>query len=211
MQNVKTFSIISMALMAGTASAQITITQQNAAAPTYATTLNFDEVGGPTGAAPTDSWAGINLANADTGVGGGFQVDDWDTALGGWGLGSGNAAYGPFGIFMAFGGDLTEFSTQAWDTSGPPSPFGGGMGIFVFQNGVEVANGFFNPAYGGVGDSWYDITSANGHKFDEVRILGFGFPADTFVDNLSWNSVPTPASAALLGLGGLVATRRRRA
>ena len=46
--------------------------------------------------------------------------------------------------------------------------------------------------------------------FDEVRILGFGFTPTTYVDNLSWTKVPSPASAAILGCGALMAGRRRR-
>lgn len=207
----KIVTIAGIAMAAGAASAQITITQQNAAAPTYSTTLNFDEVGTATGANSTDAWAGLGLAIADSGAGNGFNVGDWDGALGGWGLGSGNSALVEFGMFSTWDSDLSEFSVQVWDPSGAPSPFGGGLGVFVFNDGVEVAGGTYSPAFGGLGDSWFNITSAGGAAFDEVRILGFGFDPSTFVDNLSWNAVPSPASAALLGMGGLVATRRRRA
>ena len=91
-----------------------------------------------------------------------------------------NSYYGPFGVFIEFGNDLSEMSFEAWDSSGPPSPFGGGMGVFVFDNGVESGSGFFTPAFAGVGDSAFDITTSGGMVFDEVRILGFGFPADTY-------------------------------
>ena len=205
----KSFSIIAMALAAGTASAQVTITQTNAAAPTYATTLNFDEAGGPTGNLVGNEFAGIGISNI-MGGGGPGNVDDWDTIMGGWGLGSGNSIYGSFGVFIEFSSDLSEFSTQYWDTSGPASPFGGGMAMYAFNDGAEVGSVFTSPAYGGLGDSWFNITTAGGAVFDEVRILGWGFPADGFADNLSWNAVPSPASAGLLGLGGLVAMRRRR-
>lgn len=37
-----------------------------------------------------------------------------------------------------------------------------------------------------------------------------GAAGEAFIDDVSFNLVPTPAAAALLGMGGLVATRRRR-
>ena len=123
---------------------------------------------------------------------------------------SGNSFEGAFGVFMTFDSDLTAFSAQAWDSSGPPSPFGGGAGIFLLNDGVEVGSLIFEPAWGGIGDTWLDVSTTGGMVFDEVRILGFGFPATTYVDNLSWNAVPAPSTAALLGLGGLLGARRRR-
>ena len=41
-------------------------------------------------------------------------------------------------------------------------------------------------------------------EFADEQAAGFSFQSDTL------NIIPTPASAALLGLGGLVAVRRRR-
>ena len=199
-----------MALLAiaGTASlsaADIAVTQTNDPATTYATTLNFDAAA--TGAAATDAWAGLGLASIDAGAGGGVVVDDWSSIVGPW-IGTGNSILGNFGIFMTFGDDLTNFSGQIWDPSGGP-PLGG-FGVFVFNDGVEVANSIIEPAWGGVGDSWIDISATDGMVFDEVRLLGFGFDPSTFADNLSWNSVPAPSGLAVLGLGGMVMTRRRR-
>ena len=89
--------------------------------------------------------------------------------------------------------------------------FGVGLSVFVFDNGGLVASSSFTPAWGGVGDEWFDITTDGGSVFDEVRILGFGFDPTTFVDNLSWNAVPEPGSLLLL-IGGMSITllRRRR-
>lgn len=195
------------ALTASLAAGDITITQSGAAGATYATTLNFDESGGPTGVVAPDSWAGIGLADMQAGDGTPI-VDDWGSIVGPW-IGDGNSFFGNFGVFMTFGDDLTNFSGQVWDPSGAP-PFGG-AGIFVFDNGVEVTNMFIEPAWGGIGDSWIDISATDGMVFDEIRILGFGFDPSTFVDNLSWNSVPAPGSLAILGCGGMMFSRRRRA
>lgn len=191
------------------AAASITVTQ-GSSAPTYGTTLNFDEVGGPTGVVGTDAWAGIGLTELQAGDGVPFVSDA--TALPGFGwLGTGNSFLGNFGIFMTFDSDLTNFSGQIWDPSGPPSPFGGGLVIFLFNDGVEVFGDAYTPAWGGIGDTWFDISATGGMVFDEIRILGFGFNPTTYGDNFSWNAVPTPGSVALLGSAGLLAARRRRA
>lgn len=137
-------------------------------------------------------------------------VGDNDTPNGGWGLGTGNSFYGAFGVFMTFSTDLDALSLQVWDPSGAPSPIGGGAVAFTYNDGVEVSNFAFEPAWGGLGDTWLNITADGGMVFDEVRILGFGFFPTTVVDNLSWNAVPTPRAAALMGVAGLASARRRR-
>lgn len=183
------------------------IITQGPSAPTYSDyTLNFDEPGGPTGLVTPSDWLGTHGLTIDAGdlV---PQVDNYDP---GWGLGTGNSFFGNFGVFMTFTTDLTHLSLQAWDPSGPPTFFGGGMSVILFDDGVEVANLLVTPAWGGVGDDWFDIVATDGDSFDDVRILGWGFTPTTYVDNLSWNTVPAPGALALLSLAGLVGVRRRR-
>ncbi len=202
---------IIVALMgAGTAAnAAYTITQ-GASGTTYGTTLDFDEVGGPIGSGiANNAWAGIGLADMAAGDGNNFVGDNAAIFSAPW-IGSGLSFYGNFGVFMQFDSDLTNFSGQFWDPSGAPSPFGGGMSVFVFDEGVQVASLSVTPSWGGVGDEWIDISSSGGMVFDEIRVLGFGNDPSTYMDNASWNGVPTPSSMALLGLGGFAATRRRR-
>jgi len=196
-----------VALASGSAAiADINVTQ-GASGTTYTTTLNFDEPGGPIGAGLANNlWAGIGLA--DMAAGDGNNVVDNFTQP--W-IGTDNAFLGNFGVFMTFDSDLTNFSGQFWDPSGPPGPMGGGLGVFVFNDGAEVANSFVTPSWGFVGDDWLDITATDGMVFDEIRILGFGFDPTTYADNLSWNAVPAPGGVAMLGLAGVVAGRRRRA
>jgi hypothetical protein len=198
--------------MFGTAAAAhggVTIVQ-GPTAPSYAMNLNFDEAGGPTGKVEPTAWLATYGITIEAGTGTEF-VDDFDDANGGWGLGDGNSFFGNFGVFMTFTDDLTEMSFDAWDPSGPQTPFGGGLGVFVLNDGVEVANAFVTPAWGGVGDPAFNITTDGGMVFDEVRVLGYGFAPTTYVDNLSWNVVPAPGCIAMLGTAFLLGRRRRTA
>ena len=203
--------ILGVAGLSGSAAlGAVTIAQQSTA-PTYSTTLNFDEAGGPTGLnVPANSWSGIGLSSITSGEGSN-AVTQVNTNPGFDWLGDGNVFYGPFGVFMQFGEDLTEFSAQYWDSSGPAVGFGGGAAVVALNDGVELGFAFLtNPAFGGVGDTWIHITTDGGMVFDEVRFVGFGFFPEAYVDNLSWNAVPAPASVMVAGLALAAAGRRRR-
>lgn len=196
------------AAMAGSAAGAVSITL-GGSAPAYGDRLlNFDEPGTPTGVVSKNTW----LASHDIVINAGDEVpvvNPLQPVYGPW-AGTGNSFFGNFGIFMEFTLDATAFSMQVWDPSGTPGPFGGGMGVFAFRGGTEVSSGFFTPAWGGVGNTWLNVVAGPGETFDEVRILGFGFGPTTIGDDLSWNVVPSPAGASLLGLAGLVGGRRRR-
>lgn len=204
---IAVLAIATGSVICSTAMADLTITQQAAPAPTYATTLNFDEPGGPTGAnVPNNSWASApwQIPVFQSGEGSNL-VGDLSAATG---QGT-NAYYGPYGVFINFANDLTAMSFQGWDSSGPPSPFGGGALVVALNDGNEVASLFIDPAWAGAGDSWFNLTTTGGTTFDEIHFLGFSFFPESVVDNLSWNAVPEPASASLLVLGCLAALRRR--
>jgi MYXO-CTERM domain-containing protein len=215
MKTLATIAAAAALMTVGHASAGYTITQ-GASAPTYGTTLNFDEPGGPTGAVSTDAWLSLGITELQAGDGA-PQVDNFDPTFGGSGgwLGGGtNSFYGNFGVFISFDSDITEFSAQVWDPSGPPSLLGGGMIVELYDDGNYVGGLSFGseatPAWGGLGDSWFDITTDSGSAFDEVRFVGLGFGPTTFVDDLSWNAVPAPGALALLGLAGVCGRGRRR-
>ena len=201
-----------MLAMPTAAFAAVTITQ-GSSAPGYATTLNFDEAGGPTGAVASDAYASIGITALSAGDGNGI-VDDWATVTGQPWLGENNSLFGNFGVFITFDSDISAMSLRAWDPSGAPSPIGGGFGVFAFNDGVEVASFVGEPAYGGTGDEWYNIITGGGMVFDEVRLVGFGFSPETFVDDLSWNAAPVPVPGAFLllasGLAGLGFNMRRK-
>jgi hypothetical protein len=132
----------------------------------------------------------------------------WGGIFGPW-LGDGNSFFGNFGVFITFDNDVTAFSAQVWDPSGPPSPIGGGLIVAVWNDGVEVTSTVIEPAWGTDVGSWLDIVGDGGTAFDEVRFVGLGFDPSTFTDNLSWTPVPAPGAIALLGLAGLAGRRRR--
>jgi hypothetical protein len=201
-------SILALAL-ATPAFADVTVTRTAGPAPTYATSLNFDEAGGPSGSnVPTNSWAPIGLSNIDIGVGGGGFVGNLNGTFP-W-MPDNNVYGGAFGVFMNFSGSLSEFSSQIWD-SGAAGPFGGGLGVVVLNDNVELAfETWSDTPWGGIGDTWFNITTTDGTVFDEVRIVGFGFNTETYVDNMSWNAVPAPAALALLAFAGLLGSTRRR-
>lgn len=181
-----------------------------ASAPTYTHTLNFDEPGTPTGLVSGSEWTGLGISSIVGGAGD-QVVDQFNTNPGfGW-LGTGNAFGGPWGIVINFSSPLSDFSAQYWDNSGPATFFGGGAIVVAVSGGVEVGSLFLDdPAYGGVGDEWINISATSGSTFDEVRLVGFGFFPQAYTDNLSWNTVPTPSAAAVGMLGMIAAGRRRR-
>jgi hypothetical protein len=92
-------------------------------------------------------------------------------------------------------------------------------GLTEFSTGARKKDGYFSgsPFTSTFQDVAYAVTNNNGvAKIYRINMFGNGI---SLVDSLDvsgqgnmWGLqvVPTPASAALLGLGGLVATRRRR-
>ena len=141
--NIATTSAIGIiALAAGSSLGAITVSQGSSAI-TYSTTLNFDELGGPTGAVSTDAWAALGVTELQSGDGAPSVGDN--SGAGPW-IGTSNSFFGNFGIFMTFDSDLTNFSAQIWDPSGPGSFFGGGMIGVAFNDGVEVGSFFSDGA-----------------------------------------------------------------
>ncbi len=202
---------LALAAIAGSVDAAVTVTQ-GSGAPTYSTSLNFDEPGGATGVnVPSNSWSGApwNITSIVSGEGSNFVgPNTFPTSQ------STNSFYGPFGVFIRFSTDVASASFEAWDSSGPPTLFGGGLIIALINDGDEMNPVFFDiytPAYGGTGLQAFNITTSGGMVFDELRIVGNGFFPETYVDNLSWNAIPAPSASALLSIAGVGVVRRRRA
>ncbi len=197
-----------LAITAG-ANAAITISQTAAAAPTYGTTLNFDEPGTPTGLVPQNYWQSSHGITIHDGVNGPNTVVDDFTDVYPW-VGTGNSNLGTFGVYLHFDQDVTSLSFQAWDPSGAPSPFGGGMVVAVVDENYNMIEGAsFTGAWGGVGKTWINLTTTGASVIRHVVIFNNSFDPYTWVDNLSWNTVPGPGGLAMFGLALLGRGRRR--
>lgn len=113
----------------------------------------------------------------------------------------------------------TNGDTITGDIAGEWINLGNG---FVVFNGA-VANAFFNNVsqdgeFNGEGGSFFDMIFANGQGPYEGAAANLLFNAGSFFtsnfDKVSTGTliqiVPTPGALALMGMGGLVAIRRRR-
>lgn len=214
-QTVLTAAAIAVAAtLASSASAGVSITATTSAAPTYSTVLNFDQPGEPTGTVPSNSWASFGISSLVGGADSAY-VGQFNNQPGyGW-LGNGNVAAAAWGLYITFSTPVTSFSCQYWDDSGPASFFGGGAAVIAYPtpyNGNNFQELFENnPAYGGIGASWINITTTGGTTISEIDFVGFGDFPTAYIDNLSWTPAPAPGTAGLLGLGGIAMIRRRRA
>lgn len=193
--------------------AAFTITQQAAAAPTYSIALNFDEPATPTGLVPSNYWSSSHGITIIDGVNGPNTIINDVSGTYPW-INSGNANVGNFGVNMTFDSPIASMSFQAWDPSGPPSFFGNGLTIILMDINENVLDfQQFTGAWGGIGDTWIDITTSGGDSFEKVIAFNNSFDPLTIVDNLSWTKAPVPAPGAfaLLGAAGMIIRRRRRA
>lgn len=106
-------------------------------------------------------------------------------------------------VRISAGAPITAFGADWF------SPFSGD-GIAI-QAGDDVV---LLDSIAGFDIGFVGIIAMGSASFSEIQIVGTADPI-TFqelwsADNFSFAVVPAPASAALLGLGGLAATRRRR-
>lgn len=178
-------------------------------APTYEYTLTFDEPGGPVGHFPEDAFAASHGVTWLSSFGSSdfCLIDDPANCGYPW-AGGDNALISGEGVGIWFDADLTAFSAQVWH--GPDDNPVGQMWVFLLHNGEDFGYWEFDPAWGGIGDEWLNITTTGGIVFNAVMFYDFnGDPSlPTIVDNLSW--VPEPASLLPLALGSLAVMRKRR-
>ena len=126
-----------------------------------------------------------------------------------WALG--NQLNGGTMIQMLFDTPVTEITWQGW-ADGPSGLPRGGIFVLMFLDEIQV--GFYNgdAAFGGLGDEWFNAVADAGDAFDEIVFLNPSLHSlNTYVDNITWNAVPSPGPLALLGVAGLLGGRRRRA
>ncbi len=103
-------------------------------------------------------------------------------------------------------GNLTiEFAV---DDSGGDFIFGGGNPDFLYVNGSPTGYNGGNFATPTIHNQLISITTGLNYLHLYQRDAGFGVSGLIFSATIE--VVPAPGAAALLGLGGLIATRRRR-
>lgn len=119
-------------------------------------------------------------------------------AVGGWNSDTAIRLTAPNGNTFAFGGDTGSGTPAAMQQA----PWSSGAGIPATSSGTTA---LVDVTYTGL-----NLGPANGNWTVEF-FMTFGTTATADFTNTSIQLlVPTPASAALLGLGGLAAIRRRR-
>ncbi len=201
---------VTLLSISASASAAVSFAQTLAAAPTYGTTLNFDEPGTPTGLVSGTTWLASKGVTITDGVNGNNTVVDNFTNIYPW-VGTGNSVAGSYGNIIMFTGDITNFSCQEWDSNGPNSPTGGGFVFWALDANGNVIDGVgLSGAWGGVGKTWLNMNAAASDHVRGIYISSNSWIGDpAYIDNLSWNAVPAPGGIALLALGFAGARRRR--
>lgn len=207
-------STLVFAVLACVGSAQGAITaylgQDGSFSPTD--TAIFDDTflgGGGTGFGPFDTH-GLNFRSVNT------NANFWGYAFpGGNGTAScyfNGGASDVLGVKKTDNSDFAQVETMVGAGFGGPNVY---LWVQAYNNGVQVGSFDLDTTYG-------QYIGVKGGGFDEVRIGGYNDAGSrnahnegTFqalaVDNFSWGgNVPAPSAAALLGLGGLAAGRRRR-
>jgi hypothetical protein len=97
--------------------------------------------------------------------------------------------------------NLANSVSPIWTGIWTPASYGAASVSFALANGTANPNTQANAII--VRDS----SNTGGHSTGTVYV---GRGADNFGGGVNISVIPTPSSLALLGLGGLVASRRRR-
>jgi hypothetical protein len=106
---------------------------------------------------------------------------------------------GNYSSEVAGGNSYSGSGPGWWTTEGKSTWFAKSGTGFTMVAGMSYTLSFNSLS------PFYDIVDANGN------ITGVGVDdRSTFLDDISMTVIPTPGTAALLGLGGLLAARRRR-
>jgi len=98
-----------------------------------------------------------------------------------------------------------EYTLSFWLANGSE----GGDSFRALWNGVEVYNNNINATFDYT-EFTFSVFGGAGAT-SSIQFESFDGPSFYFLDDVSGTAGPAPGAAALLGLGGLAAVRRRRA
>ena len=194
--------------VATTAQAAYAISLGAGPGPFYTNSVVFDAPAGNN--LPTNTWAAQGISSVvgfDTGMASVLNL----TANHPWAPNT-NVLWSPWGLEITFAQAVTSVSFQGWGNGGNATPFGGGTFVTLKNNDTQLLSQGFTAAWGGTGNTWYNITTTGGDSFNRVVFnsnLFAGLP-EQFISQITWTNVPGPGSLALLGLAGVVGGRRRR-
>ena len=213
---MKTVAMIALAAATGFASADVIFDADFSGTGGYDHSTSNPPAAGPSSIAVNNFFLFYNETPATDSGDNYFRVSGGELQLrdfgGPAGLTSGSLDVSNFDeVTFTLSGETAGsqvFNNQGTTTGGPE--FFAGFYSLDGGSDVEVARTIND------GDLSFSITiDVSGASTLEVGLLssvnGSGDGFDVSAITVSGDPVPTPASAALLGLGGLIATRRRRA
>jgi len=209
----KAFAIAAVAGLAGAASAQTMHISADVTSAMASDTITW-----------TVSITGLSLQTIGGTTIGGDYLQGYDLNFV-----ASNAALGDASAFSAFAGSVsptggTPAGASINGVTGGQSSILGGVaygnlviGTFTVHAGAVAGDLSYGLADGGILSETNAIQVKNYDFFAGAGVPNGDFGDDVFngvpqvvSDTVTITAVPTPASAALIGLGGLVATRRRR-
>ncbi len=122
-----------------------------------------------------------------------------------------SAAGAAIADFRAFWGDLASVQIGFYSGSGVGLSSGGDAVVIFDGSNVEINRVTFGSATSGTSFGYNPLTATFGALSEVGSFGGRTSAGSTPIANIaSPGAIPTPAAAALLGLAGLVAGRRRR-
>ena len=129
-----------------------------------------------------------------------------------WSADTGYESLGNLGVIFNGRGSAVDISADGstvlgFDRGFGPPTLGEGW-IWTESGGMTSLNDYF-ASFGVMGDAGFSYSLPLGMSSDGLTFWGLGRSDSAF--STGWVvTIPTPGSAAVLGLGGLVALRRRR-
>ena len=218
-------AVASVLALAGASNAAVIIVDGAGVIPGFTNFLDFDNPLVPSGPYPGNTWAAagfMNLGLTGTWTPGTDTITAASNGSGqslgsqrgvGTGPGPGNLA------IMGVGGAIDNVAAGGGIMVTLASPASGFSWLFVDQINMGYQVELFDGATSlGIAGATYagsfprpaSQVHAQGAQFDRVHITFTGGVTGIAFDNFAYVAIPAPASLALLGLGGLVAGRRRR-